>query len=68
MILNDADLAYIQRVLESNAPASDRVKAAALIRDIRRYNATMRRIRDAMANHAEPDLGEADYRRPSPAG
>ncbi|MEK7945764.1 hypothetical protein WKR98_13490 [Pigmentiphaga sp. YJ18] len=34
--MNDSDLKYIQRVLESNAPDEDRERAAQMVRDIRR--------------------------------
>lgn len=34
--MNDSDLSYIQRVLESHAPDEDRERAAQMVRDIRR--------------------------------
>ncbi|RZS80610.1 hypothetical protein [Pigmentiphaga kullae] len=54
--MNDSDLKYIQRVLESNAPDEDRERAAQMVRDIRRSYG------QAPAVSAEPvALSQHDY-------
>ena len=51
--MNDSDLKYIQRVLESNAPDEDRERAAQMVRDIRRgYGQAPAHLLERLRRHA----------------